>query len=214
MDIVGAGLGHRVLGQPNFHSGPRHHGGPSLWASSLWRARISFWASSSRRALTLGVVIMARPQSLSLAGRARNTDGTHPRASSGARSVVSGPFPEVLSPAWRRASSACDRTDPAELAELLVGLGLGGVGGRACPPPSQPSPGRPSFRRPSESPWHPLNPFSSVPMASKSSAVWAGRSGSPQPGTRHGTGVVALAPLASLTFGPVVKEEPAASSTS
>ena len=49
-----------------------------------------------------------------MAGRARNTDGTHPRASSGARSVVSGPFPEVLPPAWRRASSACDRTDPTE----------------------------------------------------------------------------------------------------
>ena len=48
------------------------------------------------------------------AGRARNTDGTHPRASSGARSAVSGPFPEVLLPAWRRASSACDRTDPTE----------------------------------------------------------------------------------------------------
>ena len=57
---------------------------------------------------------MARPLSLSLAGRARNTDGTHPRASSGARSVVSGPFPEVLPPAWRRASFACDRTDPTE----------------------------------------------------------------------------------------------------
>ena len=57
---------------------------------------------------------MARPLSLSMAGRARNTDGTHPRASSGARSVVSGPFPEVLPPAWRRASSACDRTDPTE----------------------------------------------------------------------------------------------------
>ena len=70
-----------------------------------------------------------------LAGRARNTDGTHPRASSGARSVVSGPFPEVLPPAWRRASSACDRTDPAELAELLVGLVLGGVGGGGMPPP-------------------------------------------------------------------------------
>ena len=49
-----------------------------------------------------------------MAGRARNTDGTHPRASSGARSVVSGPFPEVLPPAWRRASSACDRQDPTE----------------------------------------------------------------------------------------------------
>ena len=71
-----------------------------------------------------------------LAGRARNTDGTHPRASSGARSVVSGPFPEVLPPAWRRASFACDRQDPTELAELLVGLDLGGVGGGGMPPPA------------------------------------------------------------------------------
>ena len=69
-----------------------------------------------------------------MAGRARNTDGTHPRASSGARSVVSGPFPEVLPPAWRRASFACDRTDPTELAELLVGLDLGGVGDGGMPP--------------------------------------------------------------------------------
>ena len=49
---------------------------------------------------------------------------------------------------------------------------------------------------------------------SESSAVWAGRSRSPRQTLRHGAVVVALAPLASLIFGPVVKEEPAASSTS
>ena len=80
-------------------------------ASSSRSAEFSFWASSSRRALTLGVVIMARPQSLSLAGRARNTDSTHPRASSGARSAVSGPFPEA-SVADMAASLICPRLGP------------------------------------------------------------------------------------------------------
>ena len=84
---------HARPGQPIFLSGRRRHGASTFF---------------------LGVAGMARPLSLSLAGRARNTDGTHPRASSGARSVVSGPFPEVLPPAWRRASSACDRQDPTE----------------------------------------------------------------------------------------------------
>ena len=37
-----------------------------------------------------------------MAGRARNTDGTHTRASSGARSVVSGPFSEACS--WHSCS--------------------------------------------------------------------------------------------------------------
>ena len=55
---------------------------------------------------------------------------------------------------------------------------------------------------------------SAVPMVPESSAVWAGRSRSPRQTLRHGAVVVALAPLASLIFGPVVKEEPAASSTS
>ena len=49
------------------------------------------------------------------AGRARNTDGTHPRASSGARSVVSGLFPEA-SVAGMAASLIClrqvERTQP------------------------------------------------------------------------------------------------------
>ena len=84
---------HARPGQPIFLFGRRRHGASTFF---------------------LGVAGMARPLSLSLAGRARNTDGTHPRASSGARSVVSGPFPEVLPPAWRRASSACDRQDPTE----------------------------------------------------------------------------------------------------
>ena len=84
---------HARPGQSIFLSGRRRHGASTFF---------------------LGVAGMARPLSLSLAGRARNTDGTHPRASSGARSVVSGPFPEVLPPAWRRASSACDRQDPTE----------------------------------------------------------------------------------------------------
>ena len=44
------------------------------------------------------------------AGRARNTDGTHPRASSGARSVVSGLFPEA-SVAGMAASLICLRLD-------------------------------------------------------------------------------------------------------
>ena len=45
-----------------------------------------------------------------MAGRARNTDGTHPRASSGARSVVSGPFSEACS--WHSCSDfiACDKS--------------------------------------------------------------------------------------------------------
>ena len=81
---------HARPGQPIFLSGRRRHGASTFF---------------------LGVAGMARPLS---AGRARNTDGTHPRASSGARSAVSGPFPEVLLPAWRRASSARDRTDPTE----------------------------------------------------------------------------------------------------
>ena len=112
-----------------------------LWTSLAPVSGIEFSVS---RIFILGLVITAgphsgrrhygAPQSLSLAGRARNTDGTHPRASSGARSVVSGPFPEVLPPAWRRASFACDRTDPTELAELLVGLDLGGVGDGGMPP--------------------------------------------------------------------------------
>ena len=84
---------HARPGQPIFLSGRRRHGASNFF---------------------LGVAGMARPLSLSLAGRARNTDGSHARASSGARSVVSGPFPEVLPPAWRRASSACDRKDPTE----------------------------------------------------------------------------------------------------
>jgi hypothetical protein len=84
---------HARPGQPIFLFGRRRHGASTFF---------------------LGVAGMARPLSLSLAGRARNTDGTHPRASSGARSAVSGPFPEVLLPAWRRASSACDRQDPTE----------------------------------------------------------------------------------------------------
>ena len=36
----------------------------------------------------------------------------------------------------RRDIRSCDRTDPAELAELLVGLDLGGVGGGGMPPPA------------------------------------------------------------------------------
>ena len=91
--------------------GDFHHPGllasrlSALWVEGPTRRStdLSFWASPAWRA-----------HFLLLAGRARNTDGTHPRASSGARSVVSGPFPEVLPPAWRRASSACDRTDPTE----------------------------------------------------------------------------------------------------
>ena len=45
-----------------------------------------------------------------MAGRARNTDGTHTRASSGARSVVSGPFSEAYS--WHSCSDfiACDKS--------------------------------------------------------------------------------------------------------
>ena len=42
------------------------------------------------------------------AGRARSTDGTYPRASSGARSAVSGPFPEA-SVAGMAASLICPR---------------------------------------------------------------------------------------------------------
>ena len=91
-----------------------------LWTSLAPVSGIEFSVS---RIFILGLVITAGPHSgrrrygapaISLAGRARNTDGTHSRASSGARSVVSGPFPEVLPPAWRRASFACDRTDPTE----------------------------------------------------------------------------------------------------
>jgi len=144
------------------------------------------------------------------AGRARNTDGTHPRASSGARSVVSGPFPEA-SVAGMAASLICLRPARPYGAELVSTWEASGAA--ACRP-SQPSPRRPSFRRPAVSPWHPLNPFSSVPMVSESSAVWAGWSRSPRQTLRHGAVVVALAPLASLIFGPVLKEEPAASSTS
>ena len=44
------------------------------------------WASSQ-----------TKQETFLMAGRARNTDGTHPRASSGARSVVSGPFSEACS---------------------------------------------------------------------------------------------------------------------
>ena len=45
-----------------------------------------------------------------MAGRARNTDGTHTRASSGARSVVSGPFSEACG--WHSCSDfiACDKS--------------------------------------------------------------------------------------------------------
>ena len=53
-----------------------------------------------------------------------------------------------------------------------VGLDPGASGVAACRPP-QPRPGQPSFRRLTESLGHPLN-SSSVPMALKSSAVWAG----------------------------------------
>ena len=52
-----------------------------------------------------------RAHFLLLAGRARNTDGTHPRASSGARSAVSGPFPEA-SVADMAASLICPRLGP------------------------------------------------------------------------------------------------------
>ena len=94
-----------------------------------------------------------------------------------------------------------------------VGLDLGGVGGGGMPPPV-------TLVAPAELSWaygiarHPLNPFSSVPVVSESGAVWAGWSRSPRQTLRHGAVVVALAPLASLIVGPVVKEEPAASSTS
>ena len=179
---------HARPGQPIFLSGRRRHGASTFF---------------------LGVAGMARPLSLSLAGRARNTDGTHPRASSGARSVVSGPFPEA-SVAGMAASLICLRPARPYGAELVSTWEASGAA--ACRL-SQPSPRRPSFRRPAVSPWHPLNPFSSVPMVSESSAVWAGWSRSPRQTLRHGA-VVALAPLASLIFGPVVKEEPAASSTS
>ena len=45
-----------------------------------------------------------------MAGRARNTDGTHTRTSSGARPVVSGPFSEACS--WHSCSDfiACDKS--------------------------------------------------------------------------------------------------------
>ena len=94
---------HARPGQPIFLSGRRRHGASTFF---------------------LGVAGMARPLSLSLAGRARNTDSTHPRASSGARSAVSGPFPEVLLPAWRRASFARDSalSMRAELARTRRGL--------------------------------------------------------------------------------------------
>ena len=101
-------------------------------ASSSRSAEFSFWASSSRRALTLGVAGMARPLSLSLAGRARNTDGTHPRASSGARSVVSGPFPEA-SVADTAASLICPRPDrPYGVEPVSTWEALGAA---ACRPP-------------------------------------------------------------------------------
>ena len=93
-------------------AGDFHH--PGLLASRLFALWVEGPARRSADLSFPGVAGMARPLSSSLAGRARNTDGTHPRASSGARSEVSGPFPEVLPPAWRRASSACDRTDPTE----------------------------------------------------------------------------------------------------
>ena len=78
---------HARPGQPIFLSGRRRHGASTFF---------------------LGVAGMARPLSLSLAGRARNTDGTHPRASSGARSAVSGLFPEA-SVAGMAASLICLR---------------------------------------------------------------------------------------------------------
>ena len=57
------------------------------------------WASSQ-----------TKQETFLMAGRARNTDGTHPRASSGARSVVSGPFSEACS--WHSCSDfiACDKS--------------------------------------------------------------------------------------------------------
>ncbi len=82
---------HARPGQPIFLSGRRRHGASTFF---------------------LGVAGMARPLSLSLAGRARNTDGTHTRASSGARSVVSGPFSEACS--WHSCSDFMPGTSRAD----------------------------------------------------------------------------------------------------
>ena len=177
---------HARPGQPIFLSGRRRHGASTFF---------------------LGVAGMARPLSLSLAGRARNTDGTHPRTSSGARSVVSGPFPEVLPPAWRRASSACDRTDPAEQSRSRPRRRWGR---RHAAPRNLGRAGRAfvGLRFAGAS----IEPISSVPTSILSRAVWAGWS-SRSP-LQDCSAWCARASLSPLDFRLVVKEEPAASSTS
>ena len=90
-------------------AGDFHH--PGLLASRFFALWVEGPARRSTDLSFPGVAGMARPLSSSLAGRARNTDGTHPRASSGARSVVSGPFPEA-SVADTAASLICPRLGP------------------------------------------------------------------------------------------------------